>query len=374
MKAGKIERFMIKTTGLLFIAMLVSLFAYNQNENTTTNIDTMKQISQSGALVKQAECDLLMGISKAVCYSGFRSGQHPDRGDGAANPSNDEILEDLKMLADQCGFRLIRIYDSGENSEMVLRVINENNINIKVMLGIWLRAELSNHETCEWLTEPIPEAELQQNKKLNLIEIKKGIKLANEFKDIVVAVNVGNEALVEWNDHKVATDTIISYVRKVKKSISQPVTVADNYKWWAEHGSELAKVVDFVSLHIYPVWEGKDINEGLSYSIENLMEVKKAIPEARIVITEAGWPSVSSEFGERASEEKQLQYYTEFMAWTAKMNITTFWFEAFDEDWKGNPNDMMGAEKHWGIFSVDRKPKKVSQQIYKEQQKSKADQ
>jgi exo-beta-1,3-glucanase (GH17 family) len=91
------------------------------------------------------------------------------------------------------------------------------------------------------------------------------------------------------------------------------------------------------------------------------MEVRNTLPTARIVITEAGWPSVASEFGHRASEEKQLQYYQGLMSWAKEMNITTFWFEAFDEDWKGDPNDMMGAEKHWGLYTVDRKPKKVMQ-------------
>jgi len=360
-----------KLNVLIFITVLAGMFACNQNENKSTSQNPAENLSQPELSLKQPEGALLAGVSRAICYSGFRSGQHPDRGDGAVNPSREEILEDLKILSEKCNFKLIRVYDSGENSEMVLSIIKENNINIKVLLGIWLRAELSNHETCEWLTEPIPETELQKNKTLNLNEIKKGIKLANEYKDIVVAVNVGNEALVEWNDHKVATDTIISYVSKVKKSVGQPVTVADNYKWWAVHGAELAKVVDFVSVHIYPVWEGKDINEGLSWSIENLKEVKNAIPKARIVITEAGWASVSSEFGARASEEKQAQYFNELLNWTNEMNITTFWFEAFDEDWKGNPNDMMGAEKHWGIFTVDRKPKKVMQQFFVEKHQPK---
>jgi exo-beta-1,3-glucanase (GH17 family) len=49
------------------------------------------------------------------------------------------------------------------------------------------------------------------------------------------------------------------------------------------------------------------------------------------------------------------------MEWTDKMNITTFFFEAFDEDWKGDPNNSLGAEKHWGLYTVDRKPKKVMQ-------------
>jgi len=176
---------------------------------------------------------------------------------------------------------------------------------------------------------------------------------------------VGNEALVAWNDHKVSTDTIISYVKRVKRSIQQPVTVADNYKWWADHGSDLAAVVDFVSLHIYPVWEGKDISEGMSYSIANYEEVLKTLPDSKFVITEAGWPSIASEFGERASEDKQLQYFEEFMTWSKEMNITTFWFEAFDEDWKGNSDDMMGAEKHWGLYTVDRKPKLVMKPLLK---------
>jgi len=40
-------------------------------------------------------------------------------------------------------------------------------------------------------------------------------------------------------------------------------------------------------------------------------------------------------------------------------------FEAFDEPWKGSP-DPMDPEKHWGLFTVDREPKKVMQQLYPE--------
>jgi len=356
MKIG-ILRIMNKIGQLVLLIALLSLFACVQNNKTTKK--SMGNTAQQIEGTKQTEKDLLFGVSKAICYSGFRTGQHPDRGEGAVNPSYENILEDLNILSNDSDFQLIRIYDSGENSEMVLKVIKENNIKIKVMLGIWLQAELSNHHTCSWLTEPIPEEELKNNKGQNLLEIEKGIKLANEYKDIIVAVNVGNEALVDWNDHKVATDTIISYVKRVKQSIKQPVTVADNYRWWADHGTDLAAVVDFVSLHIYPVWEGKDINEGMSYSIANFEDVQKALPNAKFVITEAGWPSIASEFGDRVSEEKQQMYYKEFMSWSNEMNITTFWFEAFDEDWKGETGNPLGAEKHWGLYNVDRTPKKV---------------
>ncbi len=313
--------------------------------------------------IKQPKNNLLEGEYKAVCYSGFRTGQHPDRGDGAVNPSYGEVLEDLNIISDTLGFNLIRVYDCGENTEMILKVIDENDIDIKVMLGIWLRAELSAHLTCSWLNEPIPQHELDNNKILNRKEIKKGIELANKYPHIISFVNVGNEALVEWNDHMVDVDSIITYVKKVKSMIGQEVTVADNYDWWAKSGNELAEVVDFVSVHIYPVWEGRGIDEAMSYSIENLTKVAESLPGKRLIITEAGWATTASEFGERASEKHQLTYYHDLMRLAKKSNITTFWFEAFDEDWKGNPDNPIGAEKHWGLYRVDRTPKEVVKYI-----------
>lgn len=307
--------------------------------------------------IQQKQSDLLSGTSNAVCYSGFRTGQHPDRGEGAKNPTDAQILEDLQIISQH--FSLIRLYDSDENSATVLRLLQEHKINLKVMLGIWLNAELSNHLGCAWLTEPIPQKTLDLNKLENSRGIQRGIALAKKYNKNVVAVNVANEALVDWNDHRVDVDTLISYVRQVKKGIKQPVTVAENYEWWAAHGVKLANELDFIAIHIYPVWEGRDIEDGITYSIENVQKVRNALPNARIVISEAGWATTASEFGTRASEVKQKQYYDWITDWSKKMNITTFFFEAFDEDWKGNPNDAMGAEKHWGLYFIDRKPKQT---------------
>jgi exo-beta-1,3-glucanase (GH17 family) len=344
----------------LFIFLSFSLICCKQNKKP--NQVTTNRVNPEMKVIKQSTDDLLNGVSRAVCYSGFRSGQHPDRGEGAVNPTDEQVLEDLLIISKDSLFNMIRLYDSGENSEAVLRIIEEKKLNIKVMLGVWLKAELSAHETCDWLTKPIDQEVLDENSIANQKEIQKGILLANKYAEIVIVVNVGNEALVEWNDHKVDTDSIISYVQHVQKEIKQPVTVADNYDWWALNGKKLAKAVDFVSIHVYPVWEGKDIKEAMSYTIENVQKVRNALPESKLVITEAGWATVSSEFGDRASEEKQKQYYKDLMAWSAEMNITTFFFEAFDEDWKGETANPLGAEKHWGLFTVDRKPKKVMQE------------
>ena len=230
------------------------------------------------------------------------------------------------------------------------------------MLGAWLSAEINN-SNCPWQKQPYTEETLAANKLQNAKEINSAVDLAKQYPNIVVAVAVGNEALVTWNDHMVPVDSVISYVRKVKEQVSQPVTVADNYDWWVRHGAQLAKELDFVSIHIYPVWEGKDIDDAMPYTIANYQAVRNALPQSQLVITEAGWATVASEFGARADEKKQKRYYRELFAWAEQMQITTFFFEAFDEDWKGNPDDPLGAEKHWGLFRSDRKPKDVVGEI-----------
>ena len=244
--------------------------------------------------------DLVAGEIMAVGYSGFRAGQHPDRGMGAVNPSDAEILQDLEILLAH-DFNLIRMYDTGENTRATLELIRQHDLPIKVLLGIWLRAELSNHEGCPWLDEPIPEAELAANTVKNAAELKRGIELAHEFDDIVVAVNVGNEALVEWNDHMVSPEQVIGYVRQVKEAIHQPVTVAENYAWWIKDGAPLAAEVDFVGIHTYPVWEDRTIDEALAYTLENIEGVRAALPDKRIAILEAGCAAAAAQFGDRAS-------------------------------------------------------------------------
>ncbi len=301
---------------------------------------------------------LVAGESTAIAYSGFREGQHPDRGEGAKNPSEAEILEDLEILLAH-GLNLIRLYDSQENSRSTLEVIQRHDLPVKVLLGAWLKAEVSNHEGCPWLHEPIPDEELVANVLDNSNELRRATQLANEFDDIVVAVNVGNEALVDWNDHMVPLQKVIAYVRQMKASIRQPVTVADNYEWWIRDGASLAAEVDFLGVHTYPVWEDKTIDAALAYTIENIQGVRAALPDTPIAILEAGWATTATEFGERANEVDQARYFDELSKWAEVTNTSVFFFEAFDEPWKGDEHDVYGAEKHWGLFKVDRTPKLV---------------
>ena len=80
-----------------------------------------------------------------------------------------------------------------------------------------------------------------------------------------------------------------------------------------------------------------------------------------VVITEAGWATNSNGRGiepQNVSEENQEIYYHDLVDWTGKEGILTFVFEAFDESWKGS-SEPLEAEKHWGLFKIDRTPKLV---------------
>jgi exo-beta-1,3-glucanase (GH17 family) len=314
------------------------------------------------APLAQEKSALLAGLPAGICYSGFRHGQHPDRGDGAVNPSDAEILQDLQILTRDGNFRMIRLYDCRTNSETILRLIRAHDLKLKVLLGAWLAAE-ENNPACSWLKPMAPEV-LATNRLQNAVEIQNAIRLANQYRGIVVAVAVGNEALVSWTDHLVPVERVIQYVRQVKQAVRQPVTVCDNYDWWSHHGALLAPELDFISVHTYPEWENRDIDAALAYSITNLQAVRNQVPKSRMVVTEAGWATVAREFGARADEARQKAYYHDLSAWTAQNNITLFFFEAFDEDWKGDAGDPSGAEKHWGLFTVDRKAKLAMQDLY----------
>ena len=293
---------------------------------------------------------------KALCYSGYRHGQSPDSG---VYPTYAEIKEDLLILQKHCAY--IRVYDCSLHAETVLKVIDQEKLDLKVMLGAFIGAELNNFG-CPWGTI-FTEEQLKKNKRHNLEEIRKLIKLANQYPDIIFSLSAGNEATVDWTDHYVSVEKVIRYVKMIKKGAKQPVTFCESYVPWYDKLKRLVDEIDFISIHSYPIWEYKHIHEAMGYTKQNYQGIADRYHDKPVVITEAGWATNSSGRGinpENASEEFQAIYYNDLIEWSEKEGIMTFIFEAFDEPWKGSP-EALEPEKHWGLFMVDRKPKKVFQ-------------
>jgi len=298
---------------------------------------------------------LKIAPGKAICYSGFREGQHP----GGIFPSYEEIKEDLLILHNH--WQYLRLYDCDKHSEIVLEVIQKEQLDFKIMLGAYIVAEANNYG-CPW-GGSYTEDQLELNKSINLKQIEKLIDLANKYPDIICSLSAGNEACVDWTDHYVPVEKVIEYVKMIKKEAKQPVTFCENYLPWLDKLKGLVEVVDFISIHTYPVWEYKNIHEAMDYTKSNYFAVADTYPDKPVVITEAGWTTYSNGKGicpTNVSEEYQSIYYNDLMDWSEEEQILTFVFEAFDESWKGS-NEALEPEKHWGLFTVNRKPKKVMQ-------------
>ncbi|WP_445957026.1 glycosyl hydrolase family 17 protein [Yeosuana sp.] len=295
---------------------------------------------------------------KAICYSGFREGQQP----GGIVPSYDEIKEDLLILHNH--WKYLRLYDCDPHSEIVLEVIEKEKLNFKVMLGAYIVAEVNNYG-CPW-GGTYSEEQLEINKNNNVTQIKKLISLANKYPDIICCLSAGNEACVDWTDHYVPVESVINYVKMIKKGAKQPVTFCENYLPWLDKLKALVEVVDFVSIHTYPVWEYKNLHEAMEYTKHNYYSVADRYPDKLVVITEAGWTTFSNGRGicpSNVSEEHQQIYYNDLVDWCEENEILTFVFEAFDEPWKGS-DEALEPEKHWGLFKADRTPKLVMSDLY----------
>ena len=293
-------------------------------------------------------------FAKAICYSGFRDGQQP----GGVQPSYEEIKEDLLLL--QPYWKYLRLYDCDEHAQTVINVIQKEKLDFKIMLGAYIVAEMNN-QGCPWGGGIYEEEQLEKNKISNDLKIQRLIEWSNKHPDIIFTVSLGNEACVDWTDHFVPVERVVYFAKKVKSMIKQPVTFCENYVPWLNYLKPLVEVIDFISIHTYPVWEYKHIHEAVEYTIANYETVANQYPNIPVVITEAGWATNSHGIGihsEHVNEDNQKVYYEDLMEWTSEHKILTFFFEAFDEKWKGS-SDPMEPEKHWGLFKSDRTPKLV---------------
>ena len=105
-----------------------------------------------------------------------------------------------------------------------------------VMLGAWVEAKGSWGDNVD---------HTQGNVENNTAEINKAVELANQYPDIVKAIAVGNEAMVQWaTSYFVFPKTILKWVNhlqelKKKKRLSRDVwiTSSDNYESWGGKAS-----------------------------------------------------------------------------------------------------------------------------------------
>ena len=288
-------------------------------------------------------------IGNAVAYGCYRAGQEP----GVKGPSDAEILEDLIIMSRH--WNLLRLYGADEDTRRILRLIDTNELPLKVVQGIWLENEADNPG--------------QQEANINQITL--AIELANQYPDIVIAVSVGNETQVFWSGHRMKLDNLTRYIRAVRDNVAMPVTTADDYLYWNKPESrQVAEEVDFVFSHIHPLWNGKSLEAAIGWMDEIYHELQEMHPDRVTVLGETGWATAYNPDETGAGKQgtlirgevgldAQAMFLIDMDQWIESNQVTSFLFEAFDESWKGGGEDSPPehVEKHWGVYYEDRTPK-----------------
>jgi exo-beta-1,3-glucanase (GH17 family) len=284
-----------------------------------------------------------------VAYGPHRAGQHPD----GLQPSRAELLEDLRLI--QRHWHWLRMYGARGATETVAELIRAERLPLRLVVGAWI------------MPEP-EEAPGSVARAANQAEVSAAIRLANTYPDVVSAVSVGNETQVFWSSHKVAPERLLAYIRTVRANTSVPVTTADDFRFWTTPESRpFAAEVDFLMVHVYAMWNGQSLADALSFTREQLAAVAAVHPGRTLVLGEAGWATCKHNAGDQATlirgvpgEAEQKAFHEQFTRWTTEERIPNFYFEAFDEPWKGgqHPDEV---EKHWGLFRADRTPKAALQ-------------
>jgi len=332
----------------------------------------------------------------AMSFGGYRYADH------GIEPSIDQIKEDLKLLA-AMGIKMLRTYKVHKPQAInLLKAISElkqedKKFEMYVMLGAWIDCKNA------WTDQ---EPDHSQESEANAAQILVAAYLANKYPDIVKVIAVGNEAMVKWAATYYVEPGIIlkwvNHLQGLKKQGKLPkdlwITSSDNFASWGGGGeeyhvedlNELIKAVDFISMHTYPMhdthyqpefWQKSEGTEKMTdlekidaamlraknYAIKQYQAVKEYMTslgvDKPIHIGETGWASFSGgQYGPDGSkacdEYKEALYYQHMRDWTNEAGMSCFYFEGFDEPWKGGDNPG-NSEKHFGLFTVDGKAKYV---------------
>jgi len=349
--------------------------------------------------------DLLLGNQdyQAISFSGYRL---PTRGEELPNkndycPTVAELKGDMHIMA-AMGIKLLRTYDTQlfYHAPRLLEAISQikksdPKFKMYVMLGAWIQCEGAYTNKVDHTKE---------DEKINIAEMNAAIELAAKYPNIVKIIAVGNEAMVTWQAHWVSSEIILKYVQYAKGAKTNPInghllpknvllTSSDNFAVWGaeeqyrkESLTKLLNEIDFISLHTYPFhdthwnpgfWqlseeESKNSPQAIAHlsmtaafehAVNQYNMVKDYLEQTDIIkpihIGETGWATVDDHIyttpGSGATDEIKMKlYYDAINQWAFQNNISCFYFEAFNEPWKGGE---LGSESHFGLFTVDGKAK-----------------
>ncbi len=255
--------------------------------------------------------------------SAFQRYQSPLKNDF---PSDEEIDSDLKLISKYTS--RVRTYSMLENPQVPRLAEREG---LKVMAGAWIDRRLDNNEK----------------------EIDTLIAQARHYPGTVNRVIVGNEVLLR-ND--ISPEQLMTYLDRVRAALHQPVSTAEPWHIWEKY-PELVQHVDFITVHLFPYWNGIDRKDALADALSRYNHLRQLYPNKPVVVGEIGWPSNGDRFQYATpSVSNEAIFLRQWFNAAREQHIDYYVMEAFDQPWKeGLGEGRTGA--YWGMFNADRQLK-----------------
>lgn len=266
-----------------------------------------------------------VGLINSVSFAPFRRGQGPLV---KIFPTPEQVEEDLASL--QGITKGVRTYTSLEGVGIVPEIAGR--YGIEVTHSAWLGKELDINE-----------------KEINAL-----IDQANRYPETIKRVIVGNEVLLRRD---LNADQLISYIRRVKAAVKQPVSYADVWEFWLQNPRLLTEV-DFVTVHFLPYWE--DMPVGVDHAMEHILwvydTVRQQLPGKPVMIGEVGWPSEGRSRRDAVpSRIDAAKFISDFLRMAKERGLDYNLVEAFDQPWKVALEGTVGGS--WGVLDEFRHPK-----------------
>jgi exo-beta-1,3-glucanase (GH17 family)/cellulose synthase/poly-beta-1,6-N-acetylglucosamine synthase-like glycosyltransferase len=255
--------------------------------------------------------------------SAFQRYQSPLKSDF---PSDDEIDRDLKLLSRHPD--RVRT-DSMRQTPQMPRLAEREGL--KMMAGAWIDRRLDNNQN----------------------EIDTLIAQARRYPGTINRVIVGNEVLLR-ND--ISAQDLMVYLDRVRAQLRQPVSTAEPWHVWEKY-PELVQHVDFITVHLFPYWNGIARKDALADALARYHHLQQLYPNKPIVVGELGWPSNGDRFQfATPSVSNEAIFLREWFNAAKREHIDYYVMEAFDQPWKENLGEgRTGA--YWGMFNADRQLK-----------------
>lgn len=254
-----------------------------------------------------------------LSYAPFRGSQSPHQ--QGIQIAAAQIEEDIAQLAkiSNC----VRVYATDQGIDNVVPIAARHGM--KVLQGIWVSNDAVKTQ----------------------VQVEAALALAERYPDTVMAIVVGNEALLRGD---ISAPNLAALIRSVKARAKVPVTYADVWEFWLR-APEVAAAVDFVMIHILPYWE--DFPIAAEKAAAHVNDIHKKMAELyapkHVYIGEMGWPSQGRmREGALPSPANQARVIQEVLAYAAREDYRVNVIEAYDAPWKRTQEGVVGG--HWGLF------------------------